>query len=111
MKRNILSFNGKITFNNDEKSKPSANLPVSESLAKMIENIPRILPQGRRAKLKKKSWPIPPIFHVMQQIGNVEGQEMYTTFNMGIGMVLVCDQINAREIMKSQNVYQIGEIV
>ena len=41
MKRNILSFNGKITFNNDEKPKPSTNLPVSESLAKMIENIPR----------------------------------------------------------------------
>lgn len=41
MKRNILSFNGKITFNNDEKSKPSSNLPVSEHLAKMIENISR----------------------------------------------------------------------
>lgn len=41
MNRNILGFNGKITFNNDEKSKPSTNLPVSEYLAKMIESISR----------------------------------------------------------------------
>ena len=53
------------------------------------ENIPRALPENVVAKIKRDSWPMPPIFELIQRQGNVEEREMFTTFNMGIGMVLV----------------------
>jgi len=53
-------------------------------------NIPRILPQGLAAHLKKHSWDILPIFKLIQNEGNIEELEMYQVFNMGIGMTLVC---------------------
>ncbi|HHV71273.1 MAG TPA: phosphoribosylformylglycinamidine cyclo-ligase, partial [Clostridia bacterium] len=54
-----------------------------------LENIPRILPEGTKAVIQKGSWPIPPIFSLIQAEGSVEEKEMFRTFNMGIGMVLV----------------------
>lgn len=53
------------------------------------ENIPRALPTGTKAVVKRNSWTIPPIFSLLQQQGNVEEREMFTTFNMGIGFILV----------------------
>src|SRR5256712_10080632 len=53
----------------------------------LTDNIPRILPQGTAVQIDKGSWPILPIFTLMQQIGNVPESEMYRTFNMGVGMV------------------------
>jgi phosphoribosylformylglycinamidine cyclo-ligase len=55
------------------------------------ENIPRVLPPGTRAAIERGSWPVPPLFSLLQQQGNVLEREMFTTFNMGIGMVLVLD--------------------
>jgi len=55
----------------------------------LAENIPRILPQGTKAVLRKKSWPVPPVFALLQEIGRIEDQEMFRTFNMGLGMILV----------------------
>ena len=54
-----------------------------------LENIPRILPEGVSVEINRGSWPEPPIFGMMQQLGNVSDQEMFRTFNMGIGMVLI----------------------
>jgi len=55
------------------------------------ENIPRVLPKGLEARLSKGRWPVPDIFSVIQKRGRVSDSEMYRTFNMGIGLVLVLD--------------------
>ncbi len=55
------------------------------------ENIPRMLPDGIRAEIKKDSYEIPPIFKLMQEKGGIEEQMMYNTYNMGLGMVLAVD--------------------
>lgn len=54
------------------------------------ENIPRILPETCEAVIDVSSWEIPPIFNMLQKGGNVERDEMYRVFNMGIGMVVIC---------------------
>ena len=53
------------------------------------ENIPRVLPENTLAQIKRDSWQVPPIFALIQSQGQVEEREMFTTFNMGIGMILV----------------------
>ena len=63
-----------------------------------VENIPRILPEGVSVEIKRGSWPEPPIFGLMQKLGNVSESEMFRTFNMGIGMVLICSQFDADAI-------------
>jgi phosphoribosylformylglycinamidine cyclo-ligase len=55
----------------------------------LVENVPRVLPRGCRAEIEAATWDAPPIFAALQQIGNVPPQEMFRTFNMGIGMVLI----------------------
>jgi phosphoribosylformylglycinamidine cyclo-ligase len=52
-------------------------------------NLPRILPEGRRAWISRHSWPVPPVFDLIQKIGRVSGHEMDRTFNNGLGMILV----------------------
>ncbi|MGG0821369.1 phosphoribosylformylglycinamidine cyclo-ligase [Paenibacillus turicensis] len=54
-----------------------------------IENIPRVLPQGVNVNVDYGTWPILPIFSLLQQKGNVSNKDMFTTFNMGIGLVIV----------------------
>ena len=60
-----------------------------------FENIPRMLPDGIRALIKKDSYEVPPIFRLMQKKGEIEEQMMYNTFNMGLGMVLAVDPKDA----------------
>ena len=55
----------------------------------LVENIPRILPDGCGLDIKKGSWPILPVFDVMQSLGDVEEDEMFRAFNLGIGMVFI----------------------
>ncbi len=57
-----------------------------------VENIPRILPAGVSVEIDRGSWAEPAIFGLMQRIGNVTEAEMFRTFNMGIGMVLICSE-------------------
>lgn len=54
-----------------------------------IENIPRVLPEGVDVEIAYGSWPILPIFDLLQKQGNVSPRDMFTTFNMGIGLVIV----------------------
>ncbi len=56
------------------------------------ENIPRVLPKGLCANIDKKSWAVPPLFRLIWQKGGIAEHEMYRTFNMGIGMVLIVSQ-------------------
>jgi len=79
----------------------------------LIDNIPRILPEGTSVKIEKGSWPILPIYELMQQIGNVPEFEMYRTFNMGVGMVIVSSQPDANAIKSHLPgaAYEIGRVV
>lgn len=79
------------------------------------ENIPRILPEETNVQIYLDSWEIPPIFKLMQRIGEIEEKEMFKTFNMGIGMMLVVKQEDtkkAMEILKAcgEQVFEIGKI-
>ncbi len=79
-------------------------------------NVPRVLPQGCRADIRKNSWPIPPIFSHIQNIGHVEEDEMYHVFTMGIGFVLIvpADQEQAvidRANALGEQAMGIGQIV
>lgn len=71
------------------------------------ENIIRILPEGRRAIIEKKRWRPHWIFHLIQEKGRIEEEEMYRTFNMGIGMVIVVEEEEALDCIGLLN--QLGE--
>jgi phosphoribosylformylglycinamidine cyclo-ligase len=66
----------------------------------LLENIPRVLPEGTAVEIEPGSWPVPPVFTLMQQIGNVAEAEMYRTFNMGVGMVIVCSRADAETVRR-----------
>jgi phosphoribosylformylglycinamidine cyclo-ligase len=55
----------------------------------LTENLPRVLPQGLGAEIDKSTWDVPPIFKFLQEKGNVPEDEMFRTFNMGVGFVLI----------------------
>ena len=61
-------------------------------------NLPRILPEGLAARLHKGTWSVPPIFRLIQERGKVADEEMYRVFNMGLGMVLVCDPADVEAV-------------
>ncbi len=80
------------------------------------ENIPRALPEGITAKIKKDSYPVPPIFTLIQKEGNIPEHDMYNTYNMGIGMMLVVDKADADKAVKvleenGEKAYIIGETI
>ncbi len=76
-----------------------------------LENIPRILPENTAVTINRGSWTEPPVYGLMQQIGNVEDREMFRTFNMGVGMVVFCDQSHASRIIESvSGATQIGSV-
>ncbi|HVN72071.1 MAG TPA: phosphoribosylformylglycinamidine cyclo-ligase [Desulfomonilia bacterium] len=64
-----------------------------------IDNIPRVLPARSSAVIERGSWTLQPIFRFIQDIGKIEDSEMYRTFNMGIGMVLVVSHKDADDVM------------
>ena len=79
------------------------------------DNIPRILPEGTTARVNADAWPKLPVFSKLQEWGNVDVKEMYRTFNMGIGMILVVDPENlatvkAQHEKQNEAVYEIGRI-
>ena len=65
----------------------------------LLENIPRVLPQGCKAVIRKGSWPVPPIFDILKDAGNIEENEMFRTLNCGIGMVLVVPEEQTDDIL------------
>ena len=76
------------------------------------ENIPRVLPDGLSVEIEKDSWEIPNVFKYIEEKGNVETKEMFTTFNMGIGLILVIKE-NDFDIVKNElkDVKKIGKVV
>ena len=81
----------------------------------LTENIPRILPKKCAAKINNDSWPILPIFKVMQSIGSIDDDEMFRTFNMGIGMVLIVDPQIENDVIELISplslAYKIGSVI
>lgn len=81
-----------------------------------IENIPRILPDGLTARIDRGSWPVQPIFKMMQRISGMKDEQIYNTFNMGIGMVMAVDSEEADAVVCAanslgENAFVIGEII
>jgi phosphoribosylformylglycinamidine cyclo-ligase len=82
----------------------------------ITENLPRVLPGGRRARLTPSAWPVPPIFAAIQRAASVDDAEMRRTFNMGLGFLLVvaADDVAAatqRLETAGERVFTVGEIV
>ena len=82
----------------------------------ITENLPRVLPAGRRARLTLSTWPVPPIFAAIQRAASVDDAEMRRTFNMGLGFLLVvaADDVAAatqRLETAGERVFTVGEIV
>lgn len=82
----------------------------------ITENLARILPDGYTADIQRDQWPHPPIFQILQEIGRIAPDEMYATFNMGIGMILVIPEADLKTAIKTlkhlhQEAFVIGEIV
>ena len=78
----------------------------------LVDNVPRVLPQGVAADFHSRAWTIPPIFQLIQQRGNVSPDEMYRVFNMGIGMVIICSPGNSNQFTKAiPEAKVIGEVV
>jgi phosphoribosylformylglycinamidine cyclo-ligase len=81
----------------------------------LLENIPRVLPDNCCASINKQSWQLPAIFNWLQEKGNIEQQEMYRTFNCGIGLVLCVSAEDEDTAIKSlqdsgETVYPLGQI-
>lgn len=81
----------------------------------ITENVPRILPNNTVANINTDSWSLPKLFQWLQQAGQVQMQEMYRTFNCGIGMVIIVDAKEATTIQQflqqqGETVYQIGTV-
>ena len=80
-----------------------------------VENVPRMLPDGLKAVIKKGTWDVLPIFDVLQEKGAIPEADMYNTFNMGIGMIVAVDADKAEKAVKvleeaGEKAYIIGEL-
>lgn len=77
-----------------------------------LDNIPRILPENVAVEIIRGTWKELPIFGLMQRLGNVEQSEMFRTFNMGIGMIVICAEED-REFLKNHlgECFEIGRVV
>lgn len=82
----------------------------------LLDNIPRILPENTAVKIEQGSWPVLPMYELFRRLGNVSEREMYRTFNMGVGMVIVCSATDVTDIKnhfleRGDSCYQIGEVI
>jgi len=81
----------------------------------LLENIPRVLPQGLRAELDAGQWALPPLFGWLQERGRMEAAELARTFNCGLGMVLVVSPDRVGEVTGTltdagETVYRVGAV-
>jgi phosphoribosylformylglycinamidine cyclo-ligase len=77
-----------------------------------VENVPRALPPGSGARIRRGSWPEPAIFDLVRHASGVSDDDMFSTFNMGVGMVLVVDPTDVDEVMRrnQDRAFAIGEV-
>jgi len=82
----------------------------------ITENLPRVCPSGVSAKIARSAWPVPPIFEVVSRLGQVDREEMYRVFNMGIGLILIVPSEAASGVLAQvarlgEQGWTIGEII
>jgi len=82
----------------------------------ITENLPRVFPSGVRAQVRRNAWVVPPIFQAIAGLGQVETEEMYRVFNMGLGLILVVSASAAQAVITrastlGDQAWQIGTIV
>lgn len=82
----------------------------------ITENLPRVFPEGVRARIDRKAWTVPPIFQALSRLGQIEREEMYRVFNMGIGLILVVSADSVASVLAKATTlgdqgWIIGEIV
>jgi phosphoribosylformylglycinamidine cyclo-ligase len=82
----------------------------------ITDNLPRVIPPGCKAFIWRRTWPVPPIFKVLQEAGNVAEEEMLRTFNNGVGMILAVPARETEAVISrlkrwKEKAYLIGEIV
>src|SRR5262249_15278369 len=65
----------------------------------LTENVPRILPDGCVAEIRRRAWTVPPIFRLLQERGDIGDDEMFRVFNMGIGLVIACAASDAGAVV------------
>lgn len=66
----------------------------------LLENVPRVLPIGLSARIERSSWEVPPVFRVLQRAGAIDESEMFRTFNMGVGMVVITSRDDAGALVE-----------
>jgi phosphoribosylformylglycinamidine cyclo-ligase len=81
----------------------------------IIENLPRVLPEGLSFSLDRRSWTVPPLFGWLQRAGQLDDAEMMRTFNMGVGLILVCARDRAGDLLQAlhdagEPAWLIGEV-
>ena len=82
----------------------------------LLDNLPRVLPSGLGARIRRGAWPELPVFSLLQRLGDVDGEEMFQVFNMGLGMVLILPEDRADEALEKlhadgEAAYIVGEVV
>lgn len=77
----------------------------------LLDNLPRVLPKGTQANIRRSAWRVPPLFRIIEQGGHVDPVEMYQVFNMGIGMTLIVSKKQEAAALKLTRGRTIGEIV
>ena len=82
----------------------------------ITDNLPRILPEGISARITRGSWPIPPLFSYLERGGDVPPDDMYRTFNMGVGMIVACARDDVDRIIEAlaaagEKSWVIGELI
>jgi phosphoribosylformylglycinamidine cyclo-ligase len=83
----------------------------------MTENLPRILPAGCAAEIDRRAWQPPPLFSLLQRRGRIEDEEMFRAFNMGVGLMAVCDAGEAGSLLAAlagagePHAFRIGSVV
>ncbi len=82
----------------------------------LVDNVPRVLPEGTAARIQTDSWSVPNVFRVLQQAGEVAESEMFRAFNMGVGMVVIADPAAAHPLLDQfaaagENAWIAGEVV
>jgi phosphoribosylformylglycinamidine cyclo-ligase len=79
----------------------------------IVDNLPRILPDGMGAVIRRGAWPEPPIFSLIQSEGKIPDEEMFHVFNMGLGLLVIVspEQKELAQVTLNEEVFIVGEIV
>ncbi len=96
----LVKFNGGAVSRSASRSRRTINALAHITGGGFLDNIPRMLPKNCDVVIRKESWPLPPIFRLLQEKGGVSEDELYHVFNMGIGMTMIVAAERATQIMK-----------